>query len=441
MDLHTHVRALNEKRMNAVNALNNHLEECHRRHPGVKMSAAEKATEDRINAEIDEYEAEIRRYVDQDRRERDSAGLRESYASVFGGAVAAAEFSTEAPELRALLRGEIDPRSGARRAMDLPLALAARERDLYRQGASPLDIRNALQWDTGNIASAVPRSMARALYETLEAEVSMFRAPTTKVTTTGGEPMDFPKLTTHSIATQVIAQGTAIGGTDPAFNKMTLDAYKYGELVYVSSEAVEDTAVDIVAFLGRDIGRALGRVIDADLVLGTGTGEPRGLFTAAIADGGSVITGGTLIPASYETLVDLAYGIADSYRQRGTCGWMFRDSTAAAFRKLRDGAGGTVGAPLWEPSLTNGIQGGQPDRLLGYPVYPDMNVAAQGSASRSIFFGDFSAYFIRQVGDVRIERSDDFKFSEDMVTIRGKWRVDGDLIDAGAVITSKQAPS
>ena len=91
--------------------------------------------------------------------------------------------------------------------MAVPISGVIRERELVRQGASPQEIR-ALTWDTGSAASAVPTSMARALYETLAAEISMLRAPTMKIVSSSGEAMDFPTVVTHGIATQVSGQGT-----------------------------------------------------------------------------------------------------------------------------------------------------------------------------------------------------------------------------------------
>ena len=73
-------------------------------------------------------------------------------------------------------------------------------------------------------------------------------------------------------------------------------------------------------------------------------------------------TGGSLIAPTVEKFIDLQYSVADSVRQRGS--WLMHDSTAGSIRKLRDGAGGTIGAFLWEPSLTAGLQSGQPDRFL-----------------------------------------------------------------------------
>src|SRR3546814_4358984 len=62
---------------------------------------------------------------------------------------------------------------------------------------------------------------------------------------------------------------------------------------------------------------------------------------------------------TYEKLIDLQYSVNGNYRRRPSTAWLMRDLTAANLRKLRDGAGGTVGAVLWEPSLTQGIQGAE----------------------------------------------------------------------------------
>jgi HK97 family phage major capsid protein len=194
----------------------------------------------------------------------------------------------------------------------------------------------------------------------------------------------------------------------------------------------------VASWLGQDIGYALSRIIDADLVVGTGSGEPTGMtLLAGAGTNAPITTGGSLIAPTVEKYIDTQYSINDEYRRNAA--WLMKDSTAGTIRKLRDGAGGTVGAFLWEPSLTNGIQGGQPDRLLGYPVFVSANVASAGSAAKTIAFGDMAAYYIRTVGNPVIEADSSYGFNTDTTYFRAKWRVDGDLIDTGAVTVLQQA--
>jgi HK97 family phage major capsid protein len=394
------------------------------------LSADEQATYNRLITEVDDLDLEIRERRAADQREDESAALREANAHLFRNDRPAADREQRATEhLRSFLAG--DPMAG--RTLTVPLAAAAHERQLLRDGASPYEAR-AMAWDASSGSLTVPTTLARSLYEYLEAGVSMLRAPTTKIRTTSGENMNFPTLASHAIGTQVASQNLAIGGTDPTFANVAVNAYKYGQLVQVASELITDASFDIAAYLGRDMGRTIGRVLDADLVVGTGSGEPRGLMVAAAAAGaGSITTGGSLIPPTVEKFLDCLYGVNDSYRSASSFGWLMKDSTAGTIRKLRDGSGGTVGAFLWQPSPTAGLAGGQPDRWLGYPVWLDPNVAAQGSNARIAAAVDYSAYYVRTVGDVVIERSNDYGFNTDSVWFRAKLRAGGNLLDLNAV--------
>jgi HK97 family phage major capsid protein len=111
---------------------------------------------------------------------------------------------------------------------------------------------------------------------------------------------------------------------------------------------------------------------------------------------------------------------------------MAADKTIGSFRKITD----TVGRPIWEPSAVLG----SPDLLLGKPLVADPFMPALATSALSIAFGDFSQFFVRLVGGVRFERSDDFAFGSDLVTFRAILRADGTLVDqTGAIKLYKGA--
>jgi HK97 family phage major capsid protein len=159
---------------------------------------------------------------------------------------------------------------------------------------------------------------------------------------------------------------------------------------------------------------------------------------------GTVASGGSLfslpVGAELEKLIDVQYNIADSYRINGAA-WLMRDLTGARIRKIRDGAGGTAGQFVWVPSPTVGAIGGQPDTFLGAPVYFDPNVASMASDSKTVFFGDWSAYYIRDTKGFRLERSDDLAFDKNQAVFRGLMRTDGDLLDNYAITALHQSVS
>jgi hypothetical protein len=106
--------------------------------------------------------------------------------------------------------------------------------------------------------------------------------------------------------------------------------------------------------------------------------------------------------------------------------------TGSEARERGDGGGGTEGSPIWTPS-TN-IMAGQPDQLLGHPVWSDPNVAAQGSNARIVAFADWNSYYVRTVGQVQIELDRSRYFDTDQTGVRAKLRADGGLIDTNGLV-------
>lgn len=276
-------------------------------------------------------------------------------------------------------------------------------------------------------AGAGANTVKVSFYERLMAhliEVSgVMSAGPTVLTTDSGEQIQIPKTTSHSSAALVAEAGT-ISASDPAFGQVPLDAYKYGTLVQVSTELITDTSVDLLGYVAMQAGRALGNAFGAHAITGNGSSQPNGIVTAAtLGVTGSASVSGAF---SYDNLVDLFYSVIEPYRRSASCGWLLRDASLATVRKIKD----SQNRPLWEPSM----QAGVPDTILGKPVHTDPNVAAVALSAKSLLFGDFSQYFVRMVGGLRFERSDDYAFNTDLVTFRALLRADGDLVDTtGAV--------
>lgn len=376
-----------------------------------QMTAEERAKFDAINASLDSYDEQIRDLTDRDRKETEAAAARAEYEKIVRPDILDRRDAENDDRLRAFLRGE-------QRAFDVDLSAVAREKQLIRAGVTGRDFRNDLVEGTTTAGGyTVPTSFVRRLYDFLEVFSGMRRTNATILTTASGENLDVPKVTAHGTAA-IVGEGTALAEADPAFGKVTLGAWKYGQLLQISYELNQDSGVDIEGFIAKDCGRALGRVTDTDYVLGNGTNKPLGLF-AACGTGVTGQGGSTGLP-SYANLVDLVYSVNEEYRMNGAQ-WVMRDATVGKIRGMTD----TTGQPIWQPSTIAGT----PDRLLGYPVVSDPNVAAMGTTANCIGFGDASPYYIRDVGAIRFERSDDYAFANDLVTYRSVLRTDGDLID------------
>jgi HK97 family phage major capsid protein len=229
--------------------------------------------------------------------------------------------------------------------------------------------------------------------------------------TTSGENLVIPTVTATSTAGSVAAAGT-ISVSNPTFSSITLGAEKYAALVSVASELVSDAGFNISSYIAQQLGTSLG--LQANSVL-----------TAKLsAAAGSIVTG-TATAATYENLVDLVYGIADGARVLPGLGFYMSKTGIAAARKMKDGSGAFI--------FTDSAVPGQPATLLGYPIYENPNVAAVGSATKSVLFGHLPSFKVRVAGGIRVDQSSDFAFNTDTVTYRGLIRLDGGLTHASHI--------
>jgi len=252
-------------------------------------------------------------------------------------------------------------------------------------------------------------------------ETSAIMSRATIMRTATGEPIVMPKVTSFSTAALVAELGT-IPQSDPAFAQATLSAYKYGVMLQLSHELINDTGFDLEGFVSRQAGRAVGMAFDAHLMNGTGTNQPTGLMTSVTVGK----TGGTGVGGAFtvDDLIDLKYSVTTPYRPGA--GWMMRDSSVGAMRKLKS----AQGVYLWEP----GLQVGAPNRFDGDPVYAEMSMPAVALNANSVLYGDYEAYTVRLVEAMRFERSTDFAFNTDAETYRCLLRGDGFLLDTTGAI-------
>lgn len=417
MSVKDQINALHEERNKAIEEERAVLESVK---AGELPDAEQKAKLDAIDARVRDNDTQVQAIMARESREAEAAKLRAESERVFGAAYVARD-KREQEGFRAWLETPVHERDD----FQLDIRNAMKEREMLRRGASVEEVRNALYSDTGSVGDAVPTTMSRSLAEYMEASIAAFRVGATQQTTSTGEPIDWPKLTAHSIGTQIIAQGTVIGGTDPTFGTLNTSPKRFGQLVRVSNTALVDVVFDLDGFLGRNIGRGIGRVVNAFLVTGGAT-DP--IVSGSL---GTVATGGTVgnLNTQVNGLIDAVYAVNDEYRMNAK--WLVRDATAAAMRKIRLDAGGTLGEFAWERSL----QAGQPDRFLGYSVVTDPNVASLASNATIGVFGDFSPYYIHTVGNVTVDSSTERYFDTDETGFRGRWRADGGWSDLNAAVT------
>lgn len=364
------------------------------------LSAEEQGSYDKMTGDLTSLRARIDRMVERDQTDKDIAeSLRSIGIQSVDGQPGAGDLTDQFRDLAKRRITEVNVS-----ARDFGKALESRA---LAKGAAA----------TGG--ATVPTLFYDRLVEHMIDSSGLMQLGPTIINTTGGETLQVPVTTSYGASGGLYAEAAAIGGTDPAFAQRSLGAYKYGQLVLVSRELIDDSAFDLAGFIAKVAGRNVGLSLGAHLITGTGTGQPTGVVTSATTG----VTGAASVAGAFDAdkLIDLMFSVTAPYRNSASAGWLVKDSTLGAIRKLKDGAS----RYLFEPAAIVG----QPDSFLGKPIQTDPNVAAVALGAKSVVFGDFSAYFVRMAGGVRFERSDDFKFDTDQVAFRALLRADGVTAD------------
>jgi HK97 family phage major capsid protein len=293
------------------------------------------------------------------------------------------------------------------------------------------DAASIVEWDKR--AAMGTTSGAVGLYtvpdETMrELEISMLafggmRQVATVLRTDTGAALPIPTSDDTSNKGAIVAENSTTAEVDITFGQIVLDSYKYSsKYVLVSVELLQDSAINVAAFIGKALGERLGRITNDHFTTGTGSGQPNGIVTASSAGVSSVAD-----PPTYDNFVDLVHSIDPAYRTNAK--FMLNDATLKTIKKIKvlQYSGDTTGVPLWSPSMV----AGQPDSILGFPYVINQSMASPGSSAKKVIFGDLSKYLIRDVRDVTLLRLDE-RFAEyHQVAFLAFSRHDGDLLDAG----------
>lgn len=378
------------------------------------LSAEDQAAFDKANDEISELDKRIQDLYGTYKANKQFEANKEEFDKIVSPAARIQAEQEQRGAFRRLFAGEVDH-------LDINLKAIHRVID-PRTGALKIEPRAALGEDAdASGGNTVPTDFLNQLYQHMIHLAAIRQTNVRILTTDGGNAIELPKTASFGTAT-IKGEGSALAGTDPSFGQLTLNAWKYGQLLHVSNELLADTGVDLEGFIAQDLGRALGQVTGAAFVTGDGSNKPRGVTTAVAADAGTAVQVGS---ATVETdnLIDLFYSPIPPYRANGF--WLMADSTEKAIRKLKNADDQYV----WQP----GLQAGVPDQILGRPVVIDPNMPAVASAALSVVFGDFNGFVIRESGNIRVDTSEHLKFAEDQRSYRAVMRVDSDLMDDNAL--------
>ena len=291
--------------------------------------------------------------------------------------------------------------------------------DVYaRRGLNGCDNRilNALQVGTNSEGGyIVPTEFETQLIKAMQ-DINEIRSLATVIQT--GSSRNIPVESSLGAAAWT-AEEAAYTDADAAFGQIVLGAHKAATICKVSEELLQDAFFSVESYLAENFGKRFGILEEAAFVNGDGSGKPTG-----IVPGSSLgVTAAGAAAITTDELISLYHSLARPYRGRAV--WMMGDATAMLIRKLKD----STNQYLWQP----GLQAGQPDTLLGRPVFVSTAMPAATTGLKSMVFGDLSYYTIADRSGVAVQRLNELYAANGQVGFRAFKRTEGKVTLSAAI--------
>jgi HK97 family phage major capsid protein len=378
-----------------------------------RMPAADAAALDQVLAEVEAIDNEISREQRMAQLASDNPAAQHDIA-VTAAFQASGTQTGENAALRAMLCHGLS-------------ALSAEQRNTMYARVNP-DIRAAMSTTTGSEGGyTVATEFSRSLIQAMKALFPV-RDVASEIQTATGAQMLFPTTDSTSEEGEIVGQNILTSVGETTFGQASMDVYKYSsKSIALPFELIQDSMFNVEEYIQSLLKLRIGRIQNRHHTVGTGTGMPRGIVTAAAV--GKVGATGQTVAVTYDDLVDLEHSVDPFYRPSGK--WMMHDDTLKALRKIKD----SQARPIFVPGYETGNAGGAPDRLMGREIIINQHMPVMGANAKSILFGDFSKYLIRDVMDTTL-----FRMTDSAFTLRGQvgfvafCRSGANMVDIGGAI-------
>lgn len=163
--------------------------------------------------------------------------------------------------------------------------------------------------------------------------------------------------------------------TAQKLTSVSLEGYKIRVPVKVSQQLLDNSQVDLIAYLVRRIGDALAAKIEREFLIGT-SGKVAGLAGGVK----QTVTAASATAVTTDELIDVQDAVPDIYQANSI--WIMHPKTRTAIRKLKDGEN------RYLLNLDLNTKWGY--SLLGKPVYASDAMPEPAAGAKTIFYGDMS---------------------------------------------------
>jgi len=236
--------------------------------------------------------------------------------------------------------------------------------------------------------------------------------PRCKRFTTGRDSIKVPNLATDVTMSWDEAENADFDESDPVFGQTSFTIHRCNAITKTSRELVADSAVNIVDLLTTLFADAISRERDKMVVIGDGSTQPEGIFSAT-----GVTTVSSIGAVTYAKLLEIDENIAEEYRRDPSLCWITNQTVRRYVRGLTDDNS--------RPILERPMERGAPYTLLDHPLLINPNVPAGYLA-----LGVLNKYWIMDREQVGIESttSGGEAFRKHQIWLKVWERWDGKLV-------------
>jgi HK97 family phage major capsid protein len=261
----------------------------------------------------------------------------------------------------------------------------------------------------------------------LVTEISPVRS-VSRVLQLSGKSLILPKVDANLSASWT-AELAEKAETEPTFGQDEINYHEMSAYTEVSFRMQDDSAFAIESVLNEQFAEQFALAEGTAFLSGNGVSRPFGIVGSAI----NTAKTNTTTTISVDGLMNAVYSLKSAYRRNAV--WMANRLTYREIRKLLASSSGSE--LLWAPTLRDG----QPDLLLGYPVYeaPDLTApnALTGAFTTSdiaALFGDFRrGYVIADRMEMRVIRDDVSKARTGRIAFTAMRYVGGKVVRGEAI--------
>jgi HK97 family phage major capsid protein len=227
-----------------------------------------------------------------------------------------------------------------------------------------------------------------------------------------------------------IAEEAAPTESTPVVGQVTFSVEKSGGLVKVSRELLEDSAINLPAFLSQIFQEAAGQFEDVGIISGNNTTNYAGIMSDSSVAFYTMANATSVVGAD---LIGTYYAL--NAQHRANASWVMKSTIAALVNSIAITAAGVHSIP----SLT----AAPADFILGRPnVMTDVVSGLGGtitSTEKIAIFGDFRQYYVFDRVGFTIRRNDSLYMGNDQIGFFASRRGDGQVGLAAAFKISRAA--